>query len=390
MKKRVIAVITGSRAEYGHLKWLMKEIQADAQLKLQVVVTGMHLSAEFGSTYRIIEQDGFKIDAKVKMSLTDDSPKGITRSMGVGLIGFADVFDRLKPDMAIILGDRYEIMVAAQACMIARIPIAHVHGGESTEGLIDESIRHSITKMAHIHFTAAEVYRQRVIQMGENPRTVFNFGAPALDNMQRLKFLSLKQLEQQFKIPCQCFPLFLVTYHPVTLSTCNPAISFRALTRALDSFKGAFIVFTKSNSDTDGRIINRLIDDYVSRNQSRSLAFTSMGQLGYLSAMRAADCVIGNSSSGIYEAPVLKKATVNIGERQRGRLKASSIIDCVEDSLEIKKAIQKALSSAFQGKLATTISLYGQGAVSRRIKDKLKCISLTHILMKKFYVSEGA
>lgn len=381
---RKICVVTGSRAEYGLLYWLLKEIQEDADLVLQLVVTGMHLSPEFGLTYQQIEKDGFQIDAKVEMLLSSDTPAGITKSMGVGLIGFADVFERLRPDIVVVLGDRYEIMVAAQAAMVARIPIAHLHGGESTEGLIDEAIRHSITKMAHLHFTATEKYRQRVIGLGEHPSRVFNVGAVGLDNIHRLQLMNREQFEQSIS-----FELgernFLVTYHPLTLTSTSSVEYMQQLLVALDQFPDAHIIFTKPNSDPNGRNMALMIDEYVEANRERAVAFISLGQVRYLSALQHVDVVVGNSSSGIIEAPMFKKPTVNIGPRQQGRVKGSSIIDCGESSEEIVKAIKKALSPAFQKTLMNCESLYGQGNSSPVIKDILKNTALEGILIKTFY-----
>lgn len=384
MKKRKIAVITGARADYGHLYPLIRQIQEDRALQLQLVVTGMHLSSAFGNTYRDILKDGFSIDAKVLMDLTDDSPQGIAKSIGRGVAGFAEVFSRLKPDIAVILGDRFEMLAAAQACMLSRVPIAHLHGGESTEGVFDEAIRHCITKMSHFHFTAAEPYRKRVIQMGENPARVFNYGALALDNIKKLPLLSRPELQQNFKLPFKG-PFFLVTYHPATLSVIKPAAAFKELLRALESFPEFAVLFTKSNADSGGRVINALMDRYVAKNKDRAVSFTAMGASGYLSAMKAAGCVIGNSSSGIYEAPMLKKPVVNIGPRQSGRLKAASILDCGESAPEIRSAVKKALSASFHRKLSSAISLYGQGDAAPRIKNALKRVNLGGVLMKKFF-----
>ncbi|WP_373230798.1 UDP-N-acetylglucosamine 2-epimerase [Cohnella sp.] len=381
---RKLCVVTGSRAESGLLYWLMKEIQDDPELEFQLVVTGMHLSPEFGLTYRHIEQDGFQIDAKVEMLLSSDTPVGLTKSMGLGLIGFADAFERLRPDTVVLLGDRYEIMVAAQAAMIARIPIAHLHGGESTEGVMDEAIRHSITKMAHLHFTATEKYRQRVIQLGEQPDKVFNVGAVGLDNVHRLSLLSREQLEHSltFQLGNRCF---LVTYHPLTLSRQSPAEYMEMLLRALDHFKDAKIIFTKSNADTDGRIISQMIDEYVNKNRERAVSFVSLGQLKYLSLLKYVDVVIGNSSSGIFEAPMFHKPTVNIGQRQKGRVKGSSVIDCGDTCQEIIESVQLALSPEFQAKLPESKSLYGEGNSAPVVKEILKTIPLEGILFKSFY-----
>jgi UDP-hydrolysing UDP-N-acetyl-D-glucosamine 2-epimerase len=385
MPRRKICVVTGSRAEYGLLYWFLKEVQADPELELQLVVTAMHLSPEFGLTYRVIEEDGFAIAANVEMLLSSDTPVGIAKSIGLGLIGFADVFKRLQPDLLVVLGDRFEILAAAQAAMVARIPIAHFHGGESTEGVIDEAIRHAITKMSHFHFVAAEPYRQRVIQLGEQPEHVFNFGAPGLDNIKRIKLLGKDELEKTLNMKFGKIN-FLVTYHPVTLNDRGPAQAMQELFNALDAFEDAHIIFTKPNADTGGRILCSMIDEYAEQRRDRVLASTSMGQLKYLSALTHSDVVIGNSSSGLTEAPALKKPSVNLGDRQKGRLKASSVIDCEETSASIVAAIEKALSADFQRLLPNVVSpYYGDGNASVRIKEYLKVASLEGILQKKFY-----
>lgn len=379
---RKICVVTGTRAEYGLLYWLMKEIQADAALQLQLVVTGMHLSPEFGLTYRTIEEDGFTIDAKVEMLLSSDTPVGIAKSIGLGVIGFADVLERLQPDIMVVLGDRYETLAAAQAALVARIPVAHIHGGETTEGAIDESIRHAITKMSHLHFVAAEPYRTRVIQLGEHPDTVFNVGALGIENIKRLQLLDKPELEKSldFELGTTCF---LVTYHPATLGATAPQAATQALLDALDQFPDAKIIFTKPNSDTDGRILGQMIDEHAGRNKGRVAVFTSMGQIRYLSALRHVDAVIGNSSSGIIEAPACNIPTVNIGDRQSGRLKADSIIDCEETTESIATAIRKALAPSFREGVRQGVSIYGYGASASQIKNRLKQACLSD--RKRFY-----
>jgi UDP-hydrolysing UDP-N-acetyl-D-glucosamine 2-epimerase len=360
----------------------MKEIQNDSDLKLQIIATGTHLSHEFGLTYKQIESDGFTIDIKLDMLLSSDTSPAVIKSIGLGIISFADAFEYLKPDLIVLLGDRFEILAAAQASLIAKIPIAHIHGGELTEGAYDESIRHSITKMAYLHFVAAESYRKRVIQLGENPKRVFNFGAPGLDAIQRMNFIKKEDLESEFKVKINS-PFILVTYHPVTLESIEPSFLMKQILEALDFFPEATILFTYPNSDTGGRILIDLIESFVRKNPYRSKAFTSLGQKKYLSLLYISDLVLGNSSSGIIEAPALKKATVNLGDRQKGRLKATSIIDSSEDKESIIKAIKMALSNEFRSSLENTISLYGDGDTSRLIKDELKKTEV-HI-RKPFY-----
>jgi UDP-N-acetylglucosamine 2-epimerase (non-hydrolysing)/GDP/UDP-N,N'-diacetylbacillosamine 2-epimerase (hydrolysing) len=379
---RKICVVTGTRAEYGLLFWLLKEIEADTELQLQIIVTGMHLSPEFGLTYRTIEEDGFIIDARVEMLLSSDTPVGIAKSIGLGIIGFADVLERLKPDVMVVLGDRFEILAATQAALVARVPVAHIHGGETTEGAIDESIRHSITKMSHLHFVAAEPYRSRVIQMGEQPDTVFNVGALGIENIKRLQLLDKSQLEQ-----CINFELgatsFLVTYHPATLGAIAPHVAMQALLDALDHFSDAKIIFTKPNSDTDGRVLGQMIDEYAHHNEGRVAVFTSMGQIRYYSALKLVDVVIGNSSSGIIEAPACNIPTVNIGDRQSGRLKADSIVDCAETTESIVAAINKALSPLFLDGSKPGVSHYDYGKPASDIKKYLKMAELSSV--KRFY-----
>lgn len=382
--KRKICVVTGTRAEYGLLYWLMKEIQKDPDLELQIIVTGMHLSPEFGLTYKQIEEDGFSINEKIEMLLSSDTPGGIAKSLGLGTIGFADALDRLKPDILVILGDRYEILSAAQAAMIYRIPIAHIHGGEITEGLIDEAIRHSITKMAHIHFTAADIYRKRVIQMGECPDAVFNYGAPGIDNIIKFNLLAKEQLQSELGIDFTN-KVFIVTFHPVTLEEGTAEEQFRELLIAFEAFPEVQLIFTKANSDTEGRIINQLIDEYVSQNKNRAKAYTSLGQLRYFSCLKYSSAVVGNSSSGLIEAPFFKVPTINIGDRQKGRLKASSVIDCMPKGNEIIRAISYSQTVEFKEVLEDTESLYGSGNTSKRIKEKLKDINLNNIVKKSFY-----
>lgn len=371
--KRKICIFTGARAEYGLLYWLMKEVSADRDLQLQIVVAGMHLSPEFGLTYQQIEADGFSIDAKVEMLLSSDSPVGIAKSVGLGVIGFADALDRLKPDILVVLGDRFEILAAAQAAMIARIPIAHIHGGETTEGAFDEGIRHAVTKMAQWHFVAADVYRNRVVQLGESPDRVFNFGAPGLDHLQYMDWMDRHSLERSLSIAFAT-PVFLVTYHPATLGQRVPLAAMNELLSALDEFSHATVIFTYPNADTGAHQLIELLERWIRANAHRAKAFASLGQQRYLSLMREVDVVIGNSSSGLIEAPMLRKATVNIGDRQKGRLKASSVIDASEERPSIVAAINMALSEKFRAGLPSTQSLYGSGEVSRRIKNALKSV----------------
>jgi UDP-hydrolysing UDP-N-acetyl-D-glucosamine 2-epimerase len=369
--KRRICVVTGSRADYGLLYWVMKGIAGDPALELQVAATGMHLSPEFGLTCRVIESDGFAVAAKVEMLLSADTPVAIAKSLGLGVIGFADAFSTLRPEVVVVLGDRFEILAAAQAALLARIPLAHIHGGERSEHSFDESVRHAITKLAQWHFVAAEAYRKRVVQMGEAPETVFNCGTPGLDHLHRLEWLTRDQLERMLETRVSS-PLFLITYHPATLGAASPDDALLELLAALDQFPEASIVFTYPNADTGGRSLIKRIDDFVATNAGRAKAFVSLGQQRYLSLMREADVVIGNSSSGLTEAPALKTPTVNVGDRQKGRLKATSVIDCAERTDDIVGAIRVALSPEFRRALTQTVSLYGMGEASEAIVSRLK------------------
>ena len=383
MNKRKICVVTGSRAEYGLLYWLMKEIQVDADLELQIIATGSHLSPEFGLTYKLIEEDGFQIHEKIEMLLSSDTAVGITKSLGLAIIGFADAFERLKPDLVVLLGDRYEIFAVAQAAMLASIPIAHIAGGEVTEGAVDEAIRHSVTKMSQLHFVAAEVYRRRVLQLGETPEKVYNFGHTAMDNIAKMELLSRQALEETLKIKFR-ESVFLVTYHPVTLGTKDVNYLMHNLFMALDSFPDATVIITKPNADKGGREIIKLLDIYAGERSERIHVFTSLGQLRYLSLVKVSDIVIGNSSSGIVEAPFLKVPTINIGERQRGRIMASSIISCDDTSESILSSIKYGLSPGFRENIQSTQSLYGQAGASRKIKNIIKEADLKNITYKKF------
>ncbi|WP_123377659.1 UDP-N-acetylglucosamine 2-epimerase [Aliarcobacter butzleri] len=385
--KRKICVVTGTRAEYGLLYWLLKEIEADKELQLQVIVTGMHLSPEFGLTYKEIEKE-FKINKKIEMLLSSDTSVGISKSMGLAQISFAESYDELKPDIIIVLGDRYEIFSATSAAMIARIPIAHIHGGEKTEGAFDESIRHSITKMSHLHFTATEEYKNRVIQLGEYPSRVFNIGGMGIENIKRLKLLSKDEFEKSIDFKLNIKNI-LVTFHPVTLENSTAQEQFKELLDAIDELEDTNIIFTKANSDTDGRIINQMIDEYVAKNFQKSVQFTSLGQVRYLSALQYVDAVVGNSSSGLAEAPSFRIGTINIGDRQKGRIKASSVIDCEPNKDSILKSFEKLYSKDFQESLKTTINPYGDGYASKKIVEILKSVDLEDILKKSFYDLRG-
>lgn len=380
MSRRKICVVTGSRAEYGLLFWLMKEIQNDPNLHLQLVLTGMHLSPEFGLTHKVVEEDGFHIDSRVEMLLSSDTPVGIAKSLGLGVIGFADALDRLNPDILVVVGDRLEILAAAQAAMVARVPIAHIAGGDTTEGSVDESIRHSITKMSHMHFVTNEVAARRVKQLGENPLYVFNVGSPGLDQIMRLTLMGREDLENDIDFRFRKKNL-LITFNPATLDIEAPEEQFQEVLNALDSLVPEVgLIFTKPNSDTYGRRLITMINDYVSTHPNAK-AYASLGTLRYLSTIAQVDAVVGNSSSGLYEVPSFKKPTVNIGDRQKGRLQASSIINCEPEARAVTEAIQE----AFVMDCSNTINPYGDGNSSRRILNKLKEIADPKALLKKHF-----
>ncbi len=383
MKK--VCVVTGTRAEYGLLRPLIQKIDNDANMELQLVVTGMHLSPEFGLTYKEIEQDGFKITERNEMLLSSDTPNGITKSVGLGTIGFADIFTRTGPDMVVILGDRYEALAAATAAMIHRIPIAHIHGGELTQGAIDDAIRHSISKMSTLHFTSTEEYRGRVIQLGEEPGSVFYVGALGVENIKSQKLMSKEELEQSINFSFD-MPYVMVTFHPVTLENNTAQEQFENLLEALDRFPEYRIIFTKANADTDGRIINQMIDRYTEGNVGRASAYISLGMTRYLSALRYCEMVIGNSSSGIAEAPSFQVPTVNIGNRQLGRIRAESVIDCGNSVGDICTAIGKAKILKEKGMLQKIKNPYEKSGTSEKIFTEIKKFLLqSNMLEKRFY-----
>jgi GDP/UDP-N,N'-diacetylbacillosamine 2-epimerase (hydrolysing) len=384
MVKRKICVITGTRAEYGLLYLLMKGIKDEPKLELQIVATGMHLSPEFGLTFQEIEKDGFRIDRKIEMILSADTPSAISKSTGLGLIGFADAFAELKPNIVVVLGDRYEILTASIAATFARIPIAHLHGGEVTAGAFDESIRHSISKMAWWHFTAAEEYQKRVIQLGENPDRVFLVGGMGVDCIKKTQLLLKKELSKAIAFEFGLKNL-MVTYHPVTLEKENSKQHFQLLLDLLGRLIDTKIIFTAPNADTDGRIIKHMIDNFVLMNKERSISFTSMGYLNYLSTMQFVDAIVGNSSSGLTEAPTFKIGTINIGDRQKGRLKADSVIDCKPTKESILYAINKLYSNDFQEILKHVKNPYGEGTATEKIMNVLKTHPIPKELKKEFY-----
>ena len=377
-----IAVFTGTRAEYGLLYWLLKDIQTDSELRLQLLVSGMHLSSEFGETYKQIEQDGFTIDEKIEILLSSDTAVGTAKSMGLGVLGFSDAFSRLEPDALVILGDRFEALAAAQTAMILRIPILHLHGGEITEGAYDDAIRHAITKLSYLHGTSTEQYRQRVIQLGESPERVNNIGAIGLDHLTRGDFMSVNEIGNSLNFDLEQ-PYFLVTYHPVTLGEEPPEESFLSLTEALDEFKDHKVILTYPNADDGGRKIIPLLEAYYRENSGRVLAIPSLGQKRYLSTVKHAKAVIGNSSSGIIEVPAFDVPTVNIGVRQKGRLAAKSVLNCPARKESIIEAIESAVSRSYKSANEKIHNPYGSGNASAKAIEMLK--NLDFESTKSFY-----
>lgn len=385
---RKICVVTGARAEYGLLRWVMQGVKDDSELTLQVIVTGMHLSPEFGLTYREIEQDGFQIDRKVEMLISSDTPVGIAKSMGLGMIGFADALNELKPDLIVVLGDRYEIFSAVSAALVARIPVAHLHGGETTEGAFDEALRHSITKMSHLHFVAADEYRQRAIQLGEQPERVFMVGGLGIDSIKRLKLLERAELEASLDFKLGKKNL-LITFHPATLETATASDQMMELLASLDDLNDTQLIFTLPNADTDGRVMVKLVEQFVAQHPN-ARAYISLGQLRYLSCIALVDGVVGNSSSGLLEVPSFRKGTINIGDRQRGRLQAASVINCEPTRQSISTALGRLFSADFKVNLNQVSNPYGGGGASEKVVKILKQYKFDGIVKKVFYDLPGA
>jgi GDP/UDP-N,N'-diacetylbacillosamine 2-epimerase (hydrolysing) len=382
LNKKKVCIVTGTRAEYGLLRLLMERIQESEYLDLQIIVTGAHLSYEFGLTYRTIEEDGFYIDKKVEMLLSSDTEVGITKSMGLGMIGFADALNEANPDLLIVLGDRFEAFVAASAATVARIPIAHLYGGETTEGAYDEAFRHSITKMSHLHFTSTDIYRNRVIQMGEDPDRVFNVGTTSIDNIKSMRLLSREEFEESINLKLNKKNL-LITYHPETLGRSSSVEEFQKILSVLDVLEDVSLIFTEANADNGGRAINEAISGYVQNNNQKAVVFKTLGELRYLSAMQYVDAVVGNSSSGLTEAPSFKVGTINVGDRQLGRVRSTSVIDCL-DSKHLDAAFRTLYSSEFKSNLAHVINPYGLGGSVDKIVSVLEYSNLDNILQKCF------
>ena len=383
MKK--ICIVTATRAEYGLLLPLIKRIHSDSELKLMLAVTGAHLDARYGSTKTEIEGDGFPVDACLPILEQEDTREAVGKVMANAITGFSAYFSARRPDMVVLLGDRYETMGIALAALICQTPIAHIHGGETTEGVMDEAFRHAITKMSYLHFTACETYRRRIIQLGEAPERVFNVGALGVENIKTLPLLSRAKVAEQIGFSMEQ-PYALVTFHPVTLEDHTQGEQTRTLFEALDRFPQLRLIFTKSNADSGGLEINQQIDSYVAGNTERSIAFFSMGYLRYLSAMQYCAMVIGNSSSGILEAPACRVPTIDIGDRQKGRLAAPTVIHCDVSCASIVSGIEKALSPEFRQLCTTAENPFGNGHTSERIVTIIKeTLNAGISLKKKFY-----
>ena len=378
---RKICVVTGSRAEYGLLSGLMHAIKNDPELELQIIATNMHLSPEFGLTYRNIEQDGFTINKKVEMLLSSDTANATAKSVGLGFIGFADAYEDLQPDMVVVLGDRYEIISAVSTALFYKIPVAHLHGGEITEGAYDDCIRHSITKMSHLHFTSTEEYRQRVIQLGEDPSRVFNVGAPGIENIKKVPLMGKEELEATLGGFTLGDKALLVTYHPVTLENSTAEEQIKNLLAALDEYPEYKVIFTLPNSDTDGRVIIHLINEYVVKHADRTVAYPSLGFRRYLSALQFVKAAVGNSSSGIIEVPSFGIPTLNIGDRQKGRLAADSVVNCGTSKEEILEGLKKVLHAEQK----EIINPYEGKNTTADILQVLKNYPLEGLIQKTFY-----
>ena len=383
-EKRVICVVTGTRAEYGLLRCLLQMLEKSENAELRIVVTGSHLEPYFGNTYKMIVEDGFTITRKVPLALLSDSPLNVATALSTAVQGLAEAFESIKPDLLVVLGDRYEILGAAQAAMILQIPIAHIHGGERTEGAIDEAIRHALTKMSHLHFASCSEYRTRIIQLGENPKYVWDTGSIALDNFENLQniskseiLLSLKLQEQQHLILC--------TMHPETLLKMRANEFISPLLEALSGITNANIIFTLGNADAEGKEINEAIQKFSRMNPSNTRVEPSLGQTRYLNALKAANLMVGNSSSGIVEASSAGTMVVNIGNRQKGRIRSENVLDVANSKSEIQKAIELGLTMEKQEMAKMVVSPFGKPGASKKIYDVITQIDIEGILQKRFH-----
>ena len=379
---RRICVVTGSRAEYGLLHWVLHDLRDDPAFELQLVATGMHLAHAFGHTVDEIEHDGFAIDRKVEMLVAGDSPAAIARSIGLGVIGMTDALEQLRPEIVLVLGDRFEIFAAAQACLVQTIPLAHIAGGDTTEGATDEAMRHAITKMAHVHFATNAESAGRLRQLGEDPAQIHVVGSPGLDHLRRRPLLDRAALAQALGAPLGRRNL-LVTFHPVTLDARGGLAEFDALVQALDAVDAETTLWcSRPNADTGGGAIAARLDAWAAQRPGRVRVFASLGQLRYLSLMAQVDAVVGNSSSGLYEAPSFGVPTVDIGERQRGRLAAASVLHCEATADAISAALARALAT---GRRRDIVNPYGDGDSARRIVDVLRRLPAPSSLLQKTF-----
>ena len=380
-----IVILTSTRADYGLLSCVIKKLIRDKEVNVRVVATGMHLSPEFGLTYKDVENDGIRIDRKIEILMSSDTPVSMSKTMGMAMISFADYFEEVCPDALLVLGDRYETLAVCCAALNAKIPIIHLHGGETTEGAIDEAIRHSITKMSYLHFTSTEEYRHRVIQLGENPERVYNVGSLGVENVLNQTLLSREALESELKLQLN-MPYAVVTYHPVTLEDRDICETVKIFLDALDQNKDMFYIITKSNADAGGRQINLMMEEYAEHRDNVQV-YDSLGMIKYLSAVKYSEIVIGNSSSGILEVPSFKIPTVNIGDRQKGRIRAESVIDCNEDTESIVRAIKKARTPEFRKQCSQVKNPYEGVRTSDTIVEiiKEKLFDKKVEIKKKFY-----
>ncbi|NOU51778.1 MULTISPECIES: UDP-N-acetylglucosamine 2-epimerase [Pseudoalteromonas] len=382
---RKIAVFTGTRAEYGLLYWIIKGLHESERAELQLIVGGMHLSPEFGKTINQIENDGFDVSERLEFLLSSDSPVGISKSMGLALISASEAFERNQPDLLVVLGDRFESMAITQAAMVAQIPVAHIHGGETTEGLIDEAVRHSLTKMSHLHFTATETYRKRVIQLGEDPNKVFNYGAPGIDSIKSLELLDREALSRAIDFDVSSSSYIVVTYHPVTLDKSGASQGLENLLSALEEYNDYKLIISYPNADTHGRALISLLNEFKEKHSTRVLLVQSLGQLRYLSLLKHCDLVIGNSSSGLIEAPTFNVPTINIGDRQKGRISGDTVLHCTDDKNAILHSLEVATSKKFKKQCATAINPYGDGDSSNKILSQLLSFPIENLVYKTFY-----
>ena len=384
MPRKKICIVSGSRAEFGLLRFVIEGVKNSSLLDLQLIVTGMHLSTDHGLTYKEIEECGFKIDKKIETVLASDTPSSITKSAGLGLIGFAQSFRELNPDCLVILGDRYEVFVCAIAALFFKIPIVHIHGGELTKGSFDDAIRHSITKMSWFHFVASEEYKDRVIQLGENPKNIRNVGGLGVDAIKKLKLLDKSELKQKKLINFGEKNL-LITFHPSTLDVKSTKSQIENLVSSLEVLENCYLIFTMPNSDPDSKIIKSVIANFVEKNKKRAIFFESLGQRNYLSVLQFVDGVVGNSSSGLLEAPSFKIGTINIGNRQDGRLKSKSVIDCDSTKESISFALKQLFSNDFKKRLKSVKNPYGEGNASIKIVKFLEKVKIPNSIEKRFF-----